>query len=77
MSTVHSKIVKMKKSFPDILQETQMRVCTPQETQDPNTGQSVLEDYQICFRSIGETGSSAYRVRKEMILSVFCVRCRV
>ena len=60
-------------SFPDNLQETQMRVCTPQETQDPNTGQSVLEDYQICFRSIGETGSSAYRVRKEVILSVFCV----
>ena len=60
-------------SFPDILQETQMKVCTPQETQDPNTGQSVFEDYQICF--INETGSSAYRVRKrkEVILSVFCV----
>ena len=49
-------------SFPDILQETQMRVCTAQETQDPATGQSVIEDYQICF--IGDTGTAAYRVRR-------------
>ena len=42
-----------------------MRVCTPQETQDPNTGQSLLEDYQICFRSIGQTGAAAYRVRRK------------
>ena len=52
-------------SFPDLLQEAQMRVCTPQETMDPNTGQSVLEDYQICFRSIGQTGAAAYRVRRK------------
>ena len=50
-----------------------MRVCTPQETQDPNTGQSFFEDYQICFRSIGETGSSAYRVRKINLVCILCV----
>ena len=52
-------------SFPDILQETQMRVCTAQELQNPATGQSIIEDYQICF--ISETGSSAYRVRRGVI----------
>jgi len=46
-------------SFPDILQEAQMRVCTAQELQNPATGQSIIEDYQICY--ISETGSSAYR----------------